>query len=578
MEKRDVADALQRVAAMLDLAGENPFKIRAYENAAQAIAEFSGDLGEALETGRLRELRGIGSGIFANIETLWKTGSLPVQEELEARFPPGLTECLGLPGLGVGKVRRLHEALGIDSLDGLEQACRGGRLAGVPGFGEKTVARILQGIAIRRSGAGLHRLPRAQAIAASLVSRLVESGRVARAEVAGSLRRRRELVADIDLVVAAADPARLLEELPSLLGGTPAGSRSERSVRIPLREGLGVDISVARTESFGASLLWDTGSRAHIDALRARAGATTMDFGAGGLFRPDTRETVAAATEEEIYAALGLPWIPPELREATGEIEAAQRGALPDLISLGALKGLIHVHSSDSDGRAPLEEMLDAAREAGYQYVALTDHSKTAAYAGGLTEERVLLQRERVRAYALRHPSFSVFHGTEADIHADGTVDFGDEFLEGFDLVVASVHSRFGLSREEQTRRLVRAVRNPRVSVLGHPSGRLLLSRPPLDADWDAVLDAAAESGCAVEVNGNPQRLDLEWSLCRKAVARGILLALDPDAHSVAELGLVSYAVDVARKGWATAASVLNAQTAGELKEWLERRRGKALR
>ncbi|HKD11021.1 MAG TPA: helix-hairpin-helix domain-containing protein [Thermoanaerobaculia bacterium] len=575
MEKKDIADALQRVAAMLELAGENPFKIRAYENAAQAIAEFPGELGEAVETGRLRELRGIGSGIFANVETLWKTGRLPVQDELQARFPPGLTECLGLPGLGAGKVRRLHEALAIDSLDALEQACRDGRLREVPGFGEKTVARILQGIAVRRSGAGLHRLPRAQALAASLVAGLVQSGRVTRAEVAGSLRRRRELVADIDIVVAAPDPRRLLEELPGLLGAAPTDNRSERSLRIPLLEGLGVDISVAPVERFGASLLWDTGSRAHIDALRARAEAAALDLVAEGLLGRGTRETVAAATEKEIYAALGLIWIAPELREGTGEIETAERGALPDLISVRDLKGLIHVHSSDSDGRAPLEEMLDAAREAGYQYVALTDHSKTAAYAGGLTEERVLLQRERLRAYGRRHPSFSVFHGTEADIHADGTVDYGDEFLEGFDLVVASVHSRFGLSREEQTRRLIRAVRNPRVSVLGHPSGRLLLSRPPLDADWDAVLDAAAESGCAVEVNGNPQRLDLEWSLCRKAVARGILLALDPDAHSVAELGLVSYAVDVARRGWATATSVLNAKSAGDLAEWLERRRGR---
>jgi DNA polymerase (family 10) len=577
VEKREIADALQRVAAMLELAGENPFKIRAYENAAQAVAEFPGDLGEAVETGRLRELRGIGSGIFANVETLWRTGRLPVREELEARFPPGLTECLGLPGLGAGKVRRLHDALGIDSLDALEQACRDGRLRGVPGFGEKTVARILQGIAVRRAGAGLHRLNRATAFAARLVARLVQSGRIARAEVAGSLRRRRELVADIDLVVATPDPARLLEELPGLLGAASACSRSESSLRIPLPDGLAVDISAAPVESFGASLLWETGSRAHLDALHARAGAAAMDLARAGLLRRDTRETVAAATEEEIYAALGLPWIPPELREGTGEVEAAAQGKLPDLISSRDLRGLIHVHSSDSDGRAPLETMLDAAREKGYQYVALTDHSKTAAYAGGLTEERVLLQRERVRAYGRRYPSVRVFHGTEADIHADGTVDFGDDFLEGFDLVVASVHSRFGLSREDQTRRLVRAVRNPRVSVLGHPSGRLLLSRPPLDADWDAVLDAAAESGCAVEVNGNPQRLDLDWSLCRKAVARGVALALDPDAHSVAELDLVSYAIDVARKGWATAASVLNARSAGELAEWLERRRGRPL-
>jgi DNA polymerase (family X) len=302
-----------------------------------------------------------------------------------------------------------------------------------------------------------------------------------------------------------------------------------------------------------------------------------MDLRSDGLRRTGNGEIVAASTEEEAYAAIGLPWIPPELREGKGEVEAAARGKLPDLLSDRDLRGLIHVHSSDSDGRVPFETMLDAAHEKGYEYVALTDHSKTAVYAGGLTEQRVLLQRERVRAYRRSHPSLRVFHGTEADIHADGTVDFGDAFLEGFDLVVASVHSRFGLSRDEQTRRLVRAVRNPRVSVLGHPSGRLLLSRPPLEADWEAVLDAAAESGCAIEVNGNPQRLELDWTLCRQAVDRGIALALDPDAHSVQELDLVSYAVGVARRGWVTAKSALNAKNADELADWLERRRGKPL-
>ncbi len=577
MEKKDVAEALQRVAAMLELAGENPFKIRAYENAAQAVAEFPGDLGEAVQTGRLRETRGIGSGIFANVETLMRTGRLPIQDELQARFPPGLTECLGLPGLGARKVLRLHEVLGIDSLDALELACRDGSLRSVSGFGDKSVARVLQGIAVRRSGAGLHRLPRARAFASSLAAALLATGRVTRVEIAGSLRRRLELVAGIDLVAVSEDPRSLRESLPRLLGAGEAERTPAGALRLRLAETLNADVWIAAPGEFGAALLRATGAPAHLDGLREAGRAAGVELPSDGALRRATGERIASSTEDEVYAALGLPWIPPELREGTGEIAASAAGTLPSLVTEADLRGVIHVHSSDSDGRAPLETMLDAARERGYQYVALTDHSKTAAYAGGLTEERAILQRGRVRAYGRRHPEFRVFHGTEADIHADGSVDFGDAFLEGFDLVVASVHSRFGLTREEQTARLIRAVRNPRVSVLGHPSARLLLSRPPLDADWDAVLEAAAESGCAVEVNGNPQRLDLDWRLCRKAVALGIALSIDPDAHSVEELGLVSYGVGVARKGWCPTRSVLNAKTSAELTDWLERRRGRAL-
>ncbi|HJW13972.1 MAG TPA: PHP domain-containing protein, partial [Thermoanaerobaculia bacterium] len=278
-----------------------------------------------------------------------------------------------------------------------------------------------------------------------------------------------------------------------------------------------------------------------------------------------------------IYAALALPWIEPELREGLGEIEAAERGELPALVSEADLKGVIHVHTTESDGRDTLEDMVAAARKAGYSYAAITDHSKTAAYAGGLDEERVLGQREAIRALRPRFPGFRVLHGIEADILADGSIDFGDEFLGVFDLVVASVHSRFGLSREDQTARLLAAVRNPRVSILGHPTGRLLLSREGVDVDVEAVIDAAAESGCALEINAFPERLDLDWRLCRRAAEKGALFAIDPDAHSVRELEYVSVGVGIARKGWVTPASTLNAKTAEELRRWLETRRGAPL-
>src|SRR5262249_30466640 len=310
--------------------------------------------------------------------------------------------------------------------------------------------------------------------------------------------------------------------------------------------GLAADRRVGAPPEFAAALLYFTGSEEHNVQLRGRAKRMGMKLNEYGLFRLDTEERIDSPDEADIYRHLGLPYVEPELREGRGEIEAGERGELPRLVEQRDLRGLIHIHTDESDGRATLEEMLAGIADAGYEYAAITDHSHTAAYAGGLTAERVLAQREKIRALAFRFPRLRIFHGTEADILPDGSIDFGDEFLEGFDVVVASIHSRFGLSRVEQTERLIRAVRNPCVTILGRPSGRLLLSRDPVDTDLEAVVDAAAESGCAIEINGNPERLDLDWRLCRRAVAAGALLSIDPDAHSVAELDLVAYAVGIA--------------------------------
>jgi DNA polymerase (family 10) len=344
-----------------------------------------------------------------------------------------------------------------------------------------------------------------------------------------------------------------------------------------LPDGLTASLKVVPADAFPAALLFFTGSEEHVEALRARAKTLDLELTERGLFRTEGGARLLCASEAEIYSALGLAYIEPELREGRGEIEASLRGELPALVSEQDLRGLIHVHTTWSDGRDTLEAMVAAARDAGYSYIAITDHSKSAGYAGGLDEERVLAQREEIRAIRLRFPGFRIFHGTEADILADGAIDYGDEFLRVFDLVVASIHSRFGLSREEQTARLLRAVRNPLVSVLGHPTGRLLLSRDGIAVDIDAVIDAAAESGCAMEINCSPQRLDLDWRLCRNAAGKGVPLAIDPDAHSVAELGLVSLGVGIARKGWVTPAATLNAKSADALTAWLERRRGSAL-
>ena len=563
---------------MLELAGENPFKVRAYERGAQAILAYPGDFEEAVGSGELRKTEGIGATLFTNVQTLVRTGSLPYYDELRARFPPGLSECLRVPGLGARKAKLLYETLGIDSLEALERACQEGRLAAVKGFGARTAEKIVRGIALIRSSAGLHRFHRAKARADEVVAALSTTGLASSIEVAGSLRRRKEVIRDIDCVAASGQPEALAAAFRGLPGVADVTAEGPTKTSLRFADGLAADLRVVAPEDFPAALLYFTGSQEHNTQLRGRARRSGLKLNEYGLFRTEPpRERISASSEADLYAALGLSFIEPELREGWGEIEAAECGELPRLVEEADLRGLIHLHTTASDGRDTLEAMVAATRDAGYSYAAITDHSKSAAYAGGLAEERVLAQREEIRVLRRRFPGFRIFHGTEADILADGSIDYGDEFLEGLDLVVASVHSRFGLPAQEQTLRLIRAVRNPLVSILGHPSGRLLLSREPLAADWEAVLAAAAESGCALEVNGNPERLDLDWRHCRRAVERGILLAIDPDAHSVAELGLAALGVGIARKGWVTAEATLNAKSAEELAEWLQRRRGAPL-
>jgi DNA polymerase (family 10) len=572
VDRQQVARVLEEVAVMLELSGENPFKVKAYENGARAVLAYPGDLDEALASGALRKVPGIGSGLHAAIQTLAATGSLPLHEELRRAFPPGLRECLRIPGFGARKAKQLYQALGIDSLEALEAACREGRLSTVKGFSRRSEERILRGIEILRGAAGLHRYPRARQRAEAAVAELTARAPVAAIEIAGSLRRAKEVIRDIDLVASSEEPDAVSEafrRLPTVAEVTGSGG-TKTSVRFA--DGLAADLRVVSSADFPAALLYFTGSKEHNTLLRGRAKTMGLKLNEYGLFREDG-ERVPAASEEEIYRALRLAYIAPELREGWREIEAAERGELPDLVAREDLRGLIHVHTIESDGRHTLDEMATAARAAGYEYVAITDHSQTAAYAGGLTPERVLRQREEIRAWNASHPGFRIFHGTEADILADGSIDFGDEFLEGFDLVVASVHSRFGLSKEEQTKRLIRAVENPRVSVLGHPTGRLLLSRDPIAVDIQAVIEAAARSGCAIEVNGNPERMELDWRLCRQAVDMGALISLDPDAHSIRELELVSYALQIARKGWVTRKATLNAKSADELVAWLQARR-----
>jgi DNA polymerase (family X) len=573
MERKEAARVLSEIAEMLELSGANRFKVRAYENAAEALLAFPGDLAEAVRTGTLRQLPGIGDTIFSNLEALATTGRLPLYDELRASFPRGLSDCLRVPGLGARKLRQLHDALGVDSLDALERACLEGRLEKLPGFGKKSADHYLRGIRTVRASSGLFLHAAARARAERLAAYLSDSGLALEVAVAGSLRRLREIVRNVNLVASSRRAADLAEAFRAFPEAVAVVSPDAPLPSVRFLDGLSADLRIAAPEEYAAALFFDTGSRSHTAGLRAVAekrGWTLDERGLAG----DGGRRIAAESEADLYEALDLAYVEPELREGGGEIEAAAARRLPALVSRADLRGVFHVHTDASDGRDDLETMVRAARDHGYACVAITDHSQSAGYAGGLTMDRMRAQREAIRTLRRRMPEIRILHGTEADILADGSIDYGDDFLAELDLVVASVHTRFGLDRDEQTARLIRAVRNPRVAILGHPTGRLLLDREGVSADMEAVIAAAAESGCALEVNASPHRMDLDWRLVRVAIERGATLAIDPDAHATRELDYVPNGLAMARKGWAGPGAVLKTLEPDALVAWLERRRG----
>lgn len=573
MDKKEIARTLEEIGLLLELSGENVFKVRAYENAARALESFEGDVAAAVADGSLKAVRGIGEAIFQKIAVLLAEGRLPYLEGLRRKFPPGLFELFRIPGLGPKKIRVLYEQLGIDSLSSLEKACREDRLLKVAGLGARTQENILKGIALVARHAEYHLFHEAEEAAERLRAFLEESGLAERVEVAGSFRRRKEIIRDLDFLAATQHPAELGGLFAGMPGVLDVTARGETKVSVQLDNGMAADLRLVTPREFPAALLYFTGSKEHNTVLRGRAKKLGFKLNEYGLYPEGSSEALPCASEEEIYRRLGLAAIPPELREDRGEVEAAERDALPRLVQPQDIRGLFHVHTTESDGVDTLAAMLQAVADAGFEYVAITDHSKSAGYAHGLDEKRVLRQHEEIAKARKAHPGLRIYAGTEADILADGSIDFGDEFLSCFDIVIASVHSRFGLSREDQTRRIIRAVENRRVSILGHATGRLLLAREGFDVDLEKVIDAAAASGCAIEINASPHRFDLDWRYGRLAAEKGVPLAIDPDAHSVDGLGVWRYGVGIARKGWATRENILNARTAAEIDRWLKARK-----
>jgi DNA polymerase (family 10) len=579
MDNLTMARLLAETADLLEIDGGDSFRIRSYRRAAETAEQTTVDLAAtAPDTARLLEIPGIGKGMAANLQAIAATGTLPLREELLAKYGAGLLELLKLPGMGPKTVALLWDAAKIAGIDQLAEAIDSGHLEGLPRMGPKQIEKLRKGIDDYRRSAGRFRIDVAEEAAEHISAYLLSFPGIERVTPAGSLRRGRETVGDLDLLVtgAACAPehtADAVEYVAAYPGIHDIIAKGENKVSFHLSSGLQVDVRLLPTASYGAALQYFTGSKAHNVALRQRALKMGYTLSEWALARLDDESTVAAATEEEIYAALGMDWIPPELRENLGEIESAAHHALPRLIELGDIRGDLHMHTTATDGHNSIREMADAALARGYGYIAITDHSKFLAMANGLDEKRALEQIGRVREVDRQMEGrIRVFTGIEVDILADGALDLSDEVLAQMDVVIASVHSRFDQSREEMTERVLRAIENPNVRILGHPTGRLLLRREAYALDLGAVLRRAAELGVAMEHNAAPERLDLNDRDLRLAKELGCRIVISTDAHDTRHLDKMEYGIRQLRRAWLGPEDVLNTLGAEEFLGALRRR------
>ncbi|MGA2658173.1 MAG: DNA polymerase/3'-5' exonuclease PolX [Verrucomicrobiota bacterium] len=585
MDKDQVAEVLVSIATLLELKGENPFKARAYLNGARAMEALNEPLDKVVAEGRLGQIKGIGEALQKKIGELVTTGKLAYYEELKAATPPGLTAMLEVPGLGPKKVKALYDKLNIRSVEELERACKEGKVARLEGFGEKTQANILEGIERRRAYASRHLLSEALSAAEGLVEALRLHPEVLRCSTAGSLRRYREVIGDIDLVASSKAPERVLDYFTGRPGVLRIIAKGETKASVLLEGGIQCDPRVVGDAQYSPALMYFTGSKEHNIALRQRAIDRGLRLNEYGLFRSkeETRDAGLLApcrTEEEIFEQLGLHWIAPELREDTGEIALAEKGPLPRLVEWTDLKGSLHNHSTWSDGHQRPEEIARAMSELGLAYWAITDHSKASFQANGLEASRLREEAAQIRSLnaqlAREGNQFRLLTGVEVDILKDGRLDLPDDVLAELDVVVASIHQSFSQSEAEMTRRLIGAAQNPYVAMLGHLTGRLLLEREPYKVDQRAVIEACAETGTWIELNAHPLRLDMDWRLWPGAKAKGVKCAINCDAHRFEDAGFLRLGAGVARKGWLEKKDVVNTLPLAGLLEELGKKRAKA--
>jgi DNA polymerase (family 10) len=585
MDKNQIANILEEVAGLLTLKeGSNPFEPRAYENAARAISAFDGDIEQFAREGKLKGIPGLGPTIIKRVEELVNTGHLAFYDELRASTPPIKLEMMRIPGVGPKKINAIYNELHVNSIAELEQACHENKVARLPGFGKKTQDNILQGIAFLTQHSGRFLYPVAEEEAGRIHAALATLPEIVRLEVTGSLRRRRETIKDIDMVASVADDAsdearrKIMDFFTSQPSVEAITGKGDTKSSVVLGSGIAMDLRVVKDSQFPYTLHHFTGSKEHHISLRRRALSMNMTINDYGLFKGKEPhlELVPCKNEADIYQALGLAYIEPELREDMGEIEAAAHGTLPELVQESDLRGVLHVHSTWSDGQNTIREMAEACIAHGFMYLGITDHSKAAAYAGGLSEDRLRLQQEEIdrlnEEYAGR---LRILKGTECDILKDGSLDYTDEVLASLDFVIASIHSNFNLSPEEQTRRMLRAISNPYVNIIGHPTGRILLGRAGYALDMEAVVDTAAAQGVSIEINASPLRLDLDWRLVHRARDKGMKIPIDPDAHTLDGLDDMRYGIGIARKGWLSARDVVNTMKTEALLKFFKEQRAK---
>ena len=570
VHNNEIAAIFDQVADILEIQEANRFRVRAYRNAANTIRDQSRNVADMVDEGEdLSELPGIGDDLAEKIADIVRTGELPLLKDLSEEIPEAVVEATRIPGIGPKRARALFETLGLSSLKDLRKAADDGRIATLRGFGAKTEAKIRAelekgGFAERR-----FRLDTADDFATPLLNWIREIHGVEKAEIAGSYRRRKETVGDLDILVAGENGGAIIDRFVEYDEVEDVSSKGTTRSTVTLRSGLQVDLRVVPKTSWGAALHYFTGSKAHNIAARKRAQERGLKLNEYGLFDGKTR--VGGTTEEEVFDMIGLPWIDPVLRENRGEIEAAEAGELPDLVCVDDIRGDLHAHTTASDGKNSLREMAEAAKGRGYEYLAITDHSKSQTVAGGLSTDELEAQIDEIDALNEELDGIRLLKSSEVDILEDGRLDFPDSLLKKLDLVVAAVHSKFDLDEERQTERIIRAMDNPLLSIVAHPTGRLIGERRPYPLDMERLMEAAKERGCALELNSIPIRLDLNDVHCRMAAELGVRIAISTDAHSTAGLGNIRFGVDQARRGWLSAADIVNTRSWRKLSRMLRR-------
>lgn len=567
---KSIIEILKEIGTLLEIKGENPFKTNAYFNAAKTLS-VTENLDDIIKTKRLKQIKGIGEALSQKIEEYSETGRIAYYEELKKEIPPSLIELTAIPNLGPKKIKILYDELGITNAGELEYACKENRLVTLSGFGEKTQKKILKGIEFIKMHKGEFLYGDIFGISEVIRDRFKTIVKQEFVEICGSIRRKREVVKNVDILVCGEDRERLSSFFVSMPEIEEVTLKGDTKISCRLITGIEADLRMVSEAEFSFALLYFTGSKEHNIRLRDISKKKGWNLNEYGLFDGDN--PIYLHSEEEIYRALNLSYIPPELREDMGEIEAAEEGMLPDLVMLDDIKGVFHIHTEFSDGMDSVEKMAYAAREMGFSYIGVSDHSKSAYYAGGLKVDDIYRQWEIIDELNESNKDFHIFKGIESDILPDGSLDYDEKILEGFDFVIASIHSNFNLKKDDQMKRILKAIENPYTNMLGHPTGRLLLSRDGYDVDMRTIIDAAAEYNVIIELNASPYRLDIDWRHLRYAKEKGVLISINPDAHSAGGLIEVLYGIGIARKGWQEKKDILNTRTILDIKDIFKNKR-----